>query len=201
MAAVTTEHQVANLALGIIGQRQLIDSLNEDSTEAQLSKAYFASTRNELLERWEWSFAKKRSVLALTTEERSGWGYCYVAPSDMMTPRRIWDGDRQPGAGGRIPFALELNDAGTGLLICTDEVDAELVYTIEQSRVALWSAAFVRAVAAQLAVYLAGALPVKPELMPSLERSALLALQNAAALDAAKAQRDPEADSEFIRER
>ena len=123
MPAVTSEHQVANLALGLCGQRQLIDSLNEDTTEAQMAKAYFASTRDELLQSFAWRFATKRAVLALSTETREGWLYCYVAPNDMLleAPLRIWDGDREPGSGGRIPFTIELNDAGDGHLILTDE--------------------------------------------------------------------------------
>lgn len=201
MPAVTTEHQVANLALGLIGQRQILDSLNEDSTEAQMAKLYFASTRNELLEAWHWRFATQRTALALTTETRSGWSYCYAAPAAMLVAQRIWNGTREPGAGEVIPFTRELNDAGDGMLILTDQADAELLFTRELTTVALWPSAFVRAVSAQLAVYLAGALPVKPELMPGLQRAATLALQAAAAKDANEAVRDAAADSEFIRER
>lgn len=201
MAAVTTEAQVANMALGLVGQRQLLDSLSESSTEAQMVSDFYATTRAELLEAWEWRFATKRVVLALSTETRTGWGYCYVAPTDLLKAWRIWNGNREPGAGERIPFSKELNDAGDGMLILTDMTDAELIYTIDQTRVALWSNSFVKAVAAQLAVYLAPALPVKPELMPNLQRQATLALQTAAARDANESQRDVIAESEFIRER
>lgn len=201
MAARTTEAQVCNLALGLVGQRQFIDDLTEDSTEAQVAAQYFESTRNELLEAYHWRFATKRAVLAETTETRTGWGYCYSAPSDMLKPQRIWDGNRRPGAGEAIPFAFELNDAGSGHLILTDMAEAELIYTVELATVALWPAAFVKAVAAQLAVYFAGALAVKPQLWPSLERGAVMALQRAAALDANAGQADPEPDSEIIRER
>jgi hypothetical protein len=201
MAAVTTEAQVANLALGLVGQRQTIDSLNEATTEAQVAKTYFASTRNELLEAWDWRFCKRSVVLALTSETRSGWTYVYAAPADMLKPRAIWNGIREPGAGERIPFDWELNDAGDGFLILTDQPEAQLVYTVELKKVALWPALFVKAVAAQLAVYFAGSIPVKPQLMPGLEAGALRALQKAAASDANAAQRDPEADAESIRVR
>jgi hypothetical protein len=201
MAAVTTVARVCNLALGLVGQRQFIDNLTENSTEAQVCAVYYESTRNELLQAWHWRFATKRAVLALTTETRTGWGYCYAAPADMLTPRRIWDGQREPGAGEAIPFGWELNDAASGHLVLTDMEQAELIYTAEFTNVALWPPLFVKAVAAQLAVYLAGALPVKPELMPTLQRNATLALQTAAAHDANAATRDTEADSEIIRER
>lgn len=201
MAAINQPHEVANLALGLIGQRQLLNSLEEDSTEAQMAKLYFAPTRDELLAAWDWRFARARAVLALTTEERTGWTYCYAAPTGMLAARRIWDGTREPGEGERIPFDKELNDAGDGHLIVTDQPDAELVYTRSLETVALWPQGFVKAVAAQMAVYLAGALPVKPGLARTLQPAATLALQQAAAQDAREAQRDPEAEAEAIRVR
>lgn len=207
MATLTSEAQVANLALGMVGQRQLLDSLNGQSTEALVAKTFFAATRNELLEAWHWTFATKRVGLALvlnadlTLAQRSGWGYCYRAPADMLTPQAIWNGHREPGAGEPIPYKLEADDDDSGLFILTDMQNAELIYTFENKTVALWPASFIAAMAAALAVKFAGHLPVKPELVPGLERSAMLALQRAAARDGNKAQRDPDADSEFIRAR
>lgn len=207
MPAVTTEAGVCNLALGLVGQKQFIDRLDEDLTEAEVCEQFYASTRNELLEAWHWRFATKRAVLALAADsagdplERTGWAYCYVAPADMLKARRIWDGDRASGAGSRIPFSKELNDDATGHLILTDQQDAELIYTVELRTVALWTPKFVVAVAKQLAVYLATALPVKPELARLLQPAATLALQQAAAADANEGEPDPEADSEWIRER
>jgi hypothetical protein len=201
MATATTEAQVANLALAAVGQRQYLDRLDEDSAEAEACNRLFGAVRNELLAKWPWRFAQKRAVLALTAEVRSGWGYCYAAPADMLVARRIWDGLREPGAGERAPFSKELNDDSTGHLICTDMTDAELLYTVELKTVALWPPGFVVAVAAQLAVYLAGALAAKPQLLPMLQQQARIALQNAAAVDANEAEVDREADSEIIRER
>lgn len=201
MPAVTTPEGVCNLALGVVGHRQFLDSLNESSVEAEVCSRFYASTRNDLLAAWPWRFATKRAVLALTAESRSGWGYAYAAPADMLVARRIWDRRRNPGAGEAIPFAKELNDAASGHLILTDQAEAELLYTVELAVVALWPPHFVAAVAARLAVALAGALAVKPQIIPMLERGATLALQRAAAIDANEGQRDVEADSEWIRER
>ncbi|MDP2270921.1 MAG: hypothetical protein Q8K32_09335 [Archangium sp.] len=207
MAAVVTEAEVCNMALGLIGQRQFIDRLDAKSTEAQVCKRFYASTRNELLEAWHWRFATKRAVLPLAANgagelvTRSGWGFSYVAPADLLKARRIWDGDRASGAGSRIPFTKELNDDATGHLILTDHPEAELVYTVELRTVALWTSKFTMAVAKQLAVYLATCLPVKAELARLLQPEARLALQTAAASDANEAEPDPETDSEWIRER
>lgn len=201
MAVITTPVQVANLALGLVGQRQLIGAFNDPSVEAQTADLYFETTRDELLQKWDWRFATKRAVLALTTEERTGWGYCYECPADLLKAQQIYSGARMPGQGDQVAFTKELNDAADGHLILTDMVDAELFYTVRLATVALWPPLFVKAVAAQLAVYLAPALPVKPELIPTYEARAERAFQLAASRDANEAQKDPEAESEFIRER
>lgn len=201
MPAVTTPAQVCNLALGLVGQRQFIDSLTEESVEAQVCARYYATVRNALLAKRWWRFAKKRAVLALTTEEREGWGFCYTQPTDLLVARYIWTGKRRPARGEGCPFEVELNDAATGHLVCTDMEDAELVYTVELATVALWRPLFVDAVAAELAVRLAGAIPVKPQLMPMLQQNAFQRLMEAAAADANEAADDEEPDSEFILER
>lgn len=207
MPAVTTVAQVANLALGLIGQRDYLDGVTEDSAEAIAVATFFASARNELLSRYHWRFATKRVVLAIAADGngdpqvRSGWGYCYAAPADMLVAQRIWDGQREPGEGERIAFGKELNDAGDGHLIVTDQANAELIYTVELATVALWPSLFVMAVAARLAVFLAGAIPSKSELMPGLQGAATQALLTAASRDFGEGQRDPPADSESIRVR
>lgn len=203
MATITTVAGVCNLALGMVGQRQLIDSIGEETTEAIACKLLYGPARDECLAAFRWSFSTKRALLALSTEEREGWDLVYVAPSDMLIdgPRYVWDGSRATPVDLRIPNALELNDAGTGYLLLTDEPDAELIYAAQLNTVALWSNAFVKAVAARLAVDLALMLPVKPELSARLEPRAQLALAHAAARDSNAATPDAEPESESIRVR
>jgi hypothetical protein len=203
MAALTAEHQVANLALGMVGQRQLLNSLAENSTEAELARTYFASTRDEVLSAWEWRFARQTAVLALTTETKPGWEYAYAMPANCLLPRRIWNGQRETlnGRGDPIPFTWELSAAGNGHLVLTDQPQAQLIYTVSLAAVALWPAHFVKAMAAQLAVYLAASLPIKPQVALALEQRAIQALRTAAAIDANAAQADEEADAEAVRVR
>jgi putative effector of murein hydrolase len=59
----------------------------------------------------------------------------------------------------------------------------------------------VSALAAQLAVYFAAALSVKPELARSLQPQAVMELQMAMAVDAREGRNDDTPDSEFIRGR
>lgn len=203
MATITTVAGVCNLALGMVGQRQLIDDIDEETDEAQACKLFYGPARDECLGAFMWSFATKRAALALSTEERTGWDLAYVAPPDMLLEGRryVWDGSRATPVDLRIPNSIELNDAGDGYLLLTDEPDAELIYTAQLNAVALWSNAFVRAVAARLAVDLALMLPVKPELARLLEPRAQVALHKAAALDANASTPDAEPESESIRVR
>lgn len=204
MATITTVAGVCNLALGMVGQRQLVDDIETETTdEAQACLVFYGPARDECLGAHRWSFTTKRAVLALSTEERTGWDLVYVAPADMQVDgwRYVWDGSRSTPVDLRIPNAVELNDAGTGYLLLTDEPDAELIYSAQVDTVALWSNAFVRAVAARLAVDLALMLPVKPELSSRLEPRARLALLHAAAKDANAATPDTEPESESIRVR
>lgn len=201
MAIITTEVQVANLALALVGQRQLIGSFTDQSVEAEMAALHFQQTRDELLEGWAWRFAMKRAALAVTTEVRSGWAFCYAAPAGMLKARQIYNGLREYGAGEQIPFTKELNDTDSGHLVLTDQPEAELFYTARITNIALWPAAFTKAVAAQLGVYMSPALPIRPEMIPMYEQRAARAFQVAAAQDANEWVRDQEADSEFIRER
>lgn len=196
----TTDAQVCNMALGLVGQRQLIDELTEQSDEAQACNTYFEETCKQVLQRYDWRSARKRAVLAATTQTRDGWAFCYAAPADMLLPRRIWNGRLTYGAGQQIPFEWELNDAADGFLILTNQQDAQLVYTV-RTKPALWTPMLTAAVVARLGVFLATMLPVKPELAAGLEQRAELALQRGAASEFNAATQAEPVDAEWIRER
>lgn len=198
--ALTTEAQVCNLALGLVGQRQVITNLNEATEEAMSCATFYAVSRDECLAARWWRFATSREVLALSTEKRAGWALAYAAPSQMLPggERYIYSGGRAPAAKDRIPFAVELNDAASGHLILTDKTEAELVFTRQFNTVALWPPLFTVAVAARLAVNLAFVLTVKPALGASIESKAQFALARAAAVDANAEQPDVEPESDSI---
>lgn len=194
----TTEAQIANLALGAIGQRQLVDLITEDSPEAAAVNVYYHQARKEVLASWWWKFATRRATLADTGQTRTDWGYCYAAPADCLVARFIWNGR---ASGSNIPFDKEMNDAATGLLILTDETEAELVYTAAEPPIGLYSPHFVRALALHLATYLASMLTVRPDLGANIEKRATFALLTAQRLDGNEGKQDEKPDSEFIRVR
>lgn len=202
MSAVTSDTQVANMALGACGQRQTIDSLNENSAEALACRTYFATVKQSILQEMNWPWAQKRASLALLSGvEVEGWAYAYAVPSDLLNAdaiERIESGaqvDVEP-----IPFSLELNAAGNQFIIATDAVLPELVYTRDVA-LALWPAKAVQAFAAELAVHVALMLPVKPELAGGLKGVATQKLSEAIAASGNAINQRPIPNAEVIRRR
>lgn len=196
----TTAAQVCNLALGLVGQRQFIDDLDEATTEAQVCKVFYDDTRRELLQAFAWRFAMSPFIaLGELSDTVQDWDYVYQAPSDMLPEGAavIWSGNRVEGEGDRVAFKQAML-TGSRPVILTDMEGAYLSYTVDIDKPALWPPLFTKAVAAQLAVYLAGALPVKPQLIPMLEQRAMQAFLAAAARSGNAAVPDAPADSALI---
>lgn len=196
-----TDAQLCNLALGRVGIRATIDSLEEATTEAQQCKVYFAQARDSVLASAWWPFATARAVLAETAEVRDGWVYAYALPVDCMAPRYLWAGQRNPPTSARAKYAVELNDAGSWWLLLADVSPATLVYTRKVDSLALFPPLVADAVAWRLAVDLVLALPVKPHVASLVEAKARAALVAAMAAEAAKEERDeaPEAGAILAR--
>lgn len=200
MPAFTTPAQICNAALADVGQRQFIDDLSEPTPQAQVCARLFTSLRNQMLEKAPWRFATRRAVLVDSGESRDEWGMAYELPADCLRPLRIATLDQQ-ATNDDVPFELELNDAGTRQLLLTDVTPATLVYVAEVSAVGLWHTLFCEALAAELAVHLARALPVKPALGRDLKADARTALLAAMAYNDNLVTKPRRADAEWISDR
>jgi hypothetical protein len=94
---------VANLALSAIGTRSTIASLSEDSTEAATCQLWYAQTRDSLLRKLPWNWARRQVAMAVykaaigTPENPTGildepplpWKYSYAWPADCLSARYI----------------------------------------------------------------------------------------------------------------
>lgn len=197
-----SEEEICNRALLRIGQRQTIDSLDEETVQAQACKALYADTRDALLEAVPWPFATKRAALAvLANNQRSGWEYVYALPADCLAPRYIYPDKRMPAREEKIPFQLEHDPATQKTVLLTDKADAELIYTRRLETVALFPAVFVDALAWALAADLALSLAVKPQVAAAMQQKAELALRRAAAAAFMQQQPDVLPEAEHIRAR
>lgn len=86
---MASETDIANEALILIGARDSIASLDEESNEARTLKRYFSGTRQEVLQMAHWGFAKKTAILAVlksapgtpgNTDTPTSWTSDYPAP-------------------------------------------------------------------------------------------------------------------------
>lgn len=198
MASVQSEAALCNLALANIGETQLIDSLDGPGLAARLCKTHYATARNALLERRWWRWATRRAVLAVTNSVRSGWSYVYALPVDCLTARFLWNGYDEPPEAAKVAFTIEANDTATGKVLLTELEAAELVYTSSAVPVAEYPALFVDALAWDLSVRLALAIPKKQQLALGARDEARRTLSVAAAADVNQAQPPPRPDSPRI---
>lgn len=191
----TSQIQIYNLALGHLGISTFVASLTERSKEATVCNQFFDGARDSLLELFDWNFARKRVRLALSPTVVTNWGYTYLHPTDAVKARRIaYPELRSLSADQRIPF--EIATDGSARLILTDQVDAELIYTVRVTDPNLFAATFADALAAQLATRIAMPLSVSTTVKDAAEKKYVAVLNTAIAVDLREGQDDvpPEAD-------
>lgn len=88
---------LVNNALGMIGADP-ITSLEDNSVEARVMKAFYYPSRDMILEDANWTFATKRFTPALSsTAPQFTWTYAYPIPSDI---KRVTNVLRQPFTAG-----------------------------------------------------------------------------------------------------
>lgn len=148
---MASETQICNTALSHLGNRGRVASISpvDGSAEADYCAAFFGLARNELLEMFDWTFARKRQTLALVTNPSSVWAYAYALPSDCLRARRIIT-----GAGVTEEDSEPYNVEGGVLL--TNKQYAELIYTRPITDSGIFPPSFVTAMSYLLAAYLAG---------------------------------------------
>ncbi len=149
---MASEVEIGNLALGYVGVAHEISSLDEDSTEAEQVKRFYATTRDQVLRDFPWPFARRYVALALVAEDpNDDWAYSYRYPTDCVRALRLVDGHRIQTT--RIPWEVASDDAGR--LILTDQAEAVLRYIKRIEDPEQFDASFVEALAWRLGSKLA----------------------------------------------
>ncbi len=201
-----TDAELCNVALLRVGQRQLIEDLedlDDDTAEAEACRALFPHARDLVLESFPWQFATRRAALAvLTGAERDGWDFVYAAPAGMAAPQFIWAGIVNPPPEGRPAWEMEDGDGDTtGPIILTDTEDAVLVYTTNALTIARYPRNVQDVIAWKLAAELAGSLLLKPAVQERMEAKYERRLAQVAAQELNRRQKPPPLDAEHIRVR
>lgn len=223
-----SEAALCNVALGLIGNRDFLDDINEDSDQGASCRVHYPQVRDLILRSGNWKFATVRGTLALTALNIKGWGYTYATPADFVRDIRLWPpnngaGDafsfwpppgglqsagfntliRSLGSDQKVPYDLFSDPslpAGT-MVIGTDLQFAELEYVRQVSVVGAFPVEFSDAVAHMLAARLALTIPAKMQLAAGLERLAWQRVWYAISLQQNLGKEDQEPDSPFIRGR
>jgi len=175
---------IYNMALGNIAGKAFVQSLTEDSVERKTCDAFFNSALEVVLEDHDWGFASDDDSLALLKESSDDdpptkpWIYEYAYPSEAVKIREIVrDTDNEK----EVPFAIGLNDAGTGKVILTDKKDAKARYTKRISNITLLTPRAAEAVGWKLSTMLAIPLTHNLKLKQTAENSYVNAVASAKA--------------------
>jgi hypothetical protein len=196
--AAQTKIDIANTALADLGVALVIQSFDERSVQAQACRANFTASADVALERHNWSFARKRAVLADHPDGATeDWQFRYVYPSDCLALRGFVLADKTID----LP-PLELNAASDGALsILTNWPSATAVYTFRQNLIQAWTPSFCDYVAAVLASRIAVRLTGKRALRQDMLELADFRFRQASAMNANEEVAGPDRDSELIRGR
>lgn len=197
----TTE--IANMAISLLGVGKSIANLDtENSAEARACRIFFENVRDSVLSDYPWGFCTKYATLALVeTSPNIEWGFSYRYPSDALQMRRILSGIRNDNQDSRVPYRIAQDSSG--LLLFTDQPNAQIEYTVLVEAVEFYPAKFVAALAYRLAASVASRLttgdPYKREVRCLQFYGQMLSEAQAGDFDEAQPERPPE--SEFIRGR
>lgn len=200
--AIISKVRIANMALSNVGAKSTIELLTEDSAEAQSVDLWYEYSRMQTLEAHNWSFARKRLILADHSEDPPDgiWAYRYQYPSDCIRMREIQQATNID-SDDAVPFSIEVDANKNDKTILTDMQSAIGVYTFDLQTTALMSPLFVEAFAAMLSYHIAFALTSDMAIQTQmLEKfSSLMAL--APMTDANEQVQKAPRDAEWIRGR
>jgi len=190
---MTTETDICNDALGKIGSREPIASLAENSNEAAKCSLFYASTRDEVLQKAQWGFATKLIALQVyrqapgtpgSVSQATAWDGSFPAPPWLYS--YAWPDPTDPvlaiqaivpvlnnyaypfilAAAAAFQVGSDDDGAGNNLrVILTNQADAIAVYTAQITDPNLFSPLFISAVSSALAARLAGPLTGDKDLM------------------------------------
>lgn len=162
-----------NISLGLISNGEIIDISGNDP-KAQKCKLYFDFVAETALSYYNWSFARKEKLPAMSAEIYEGYKYCYVYPSEAIT---VWQFRDETGQlldlNGNATIVLSKNEASR--LILSNLKIAQLIYTTKLFNPEMWPAAFIEATSYLLANKICEAIPaLKKEAQSKYEQYAAL---------------------------
>lgn len=143
----TTAIKICNMALARLGDTNRITSFTDSSEQARNCDLFYDLARKHTLASFPWNFACKFETLGLLSNgDPQGFAYAYQLPSDYITARNIFQAS---------PSLGEIDFKVVGLEVWTDQEDAVLEYTYNNTVENAFDSAFITAVGFKLAADLA----------------------------------------------
>lgn len=178
-----------------------IASMIENSPAAKYASIWYDESRLQLLESYDWGFARRTEVLATHADAAptARWAFRYVIPSGCVASRYI----QNPlgTTADPVPYQIELSDDGSEPTIVTNMEDAVLIYTANLSTTALFSPTFTNSLSWLIAFNMAWPLTGKGELQDRAEKGFAIAVRAAAAHDANEQKYEPRRQASWIEAR
>ena len=144
---MTTETQIANIALSWMGQ-SLINSLSDSQNEARVMNANYAVSRDKVVGEHAWSFALRREVLTpLAAVPVFGDGNQFQIPSDVLRVYRVY----RPSSNLQTSELQSARWVREGDKIVSPELTVWAHFIIRVTNTNLFNASFAQALAARLA--------------------------------------------------
>jgi hypothetical protein len=146
-----SEVQICNIALRRVQGEPITDLETDETKSAALCRTFFEPTRDALLEDHPWSFAIRRQLLAVSTEDNlTNWLYAYTLPSDpyCLRPIVLVDPYGLYYEQKAYPFQVE------NRTLYTDMISAGLKYIARITDALAFTASFVDCLAWRLAAEL-----------------------------------------------
>lgn len=196
--ATPSEVSICNMALGGVGVAVEIISLTEESVEAQQCNRFYESSRDYVLRRIDWSFARKYvSLNKVLDSPNDDWAYSYRYPTDCLNARRIVTSIRKDP--NKAPF--EIASDNDGRLIFTDIENAILRYTYRIEDPLKFDDGFIECLSWHIGSKIAIPLSRSPKERDYAYQRYVIALNEGAADARNEAHEDHPPEAEAIRER
>jgi hypothetical protein len=140
---------IANAALGHVGESHLIANLATDRTPAGIAiKRFYDQARSSSFAEHDWQFARRWTTVTRAPEVPPTWAYAYLRPSLCAAVRMLLSSEVviDFGLGG-----ITLADGSDVDLVLAQEPATHLVWTREVTNEARWPGEFATAFTWRLA--------------------------------------------------
>lgn len=191
--------QIWNMALGHLKADNAVQTENENSLEGENCRLYYDTARLRVLRDFDWTFARKRVVLALTGTAPEGWAFSYGYPSDAVMARFLYNPlDPLNEDAPPLKFEVAPNPDAAGKVIWTDIEDAILLHTQDVTDTTLFDPKFDISLSFYLASFLSRPITGDRTKWGDMMSAYQLELPSAQRSDAEEQGKDQTKDADWI---